>query len=147
MSQRSGLMQNKKAIKWLILGSVGLVALIGFGYQHLGLVAWSLAIPEASKRAFRSLPFDSQAWKRADVSSLERIRYRMHEDLLKRYPLIGMSKENLIELLGPPVNSEYFREWDLKYPMGPEPGIGIDFIWLVLKLRDDTVIAYNVVTD
>ena len=93
------------------------------------------------------MPFDSKKWKEVNLYVGEDTRYRMHKDLLRKYKLIGMSKEEVLDLLGPQSSPTRFPEWDLRYWMGPEPGIGIDSIWLVIKLKDDKVIDYKVVTD
>ena len=71
----------------------------------------------------------------------------MHEDLLNRYHLVGMSKEEVTNLLGSQSDPTYFREWDLRYWVGPEPGVGVDSIWLVIKLQDNKVVSYKIVTD
>ncbi len=70
----------------------------------------------------------------------------MHEDLIAKYKLIGMTKDGIIDLLGPQSDPAYFKDWDLRYWMGPEP-YGIDSIWLVMKLRKDKVVEYEIVTD
>lgn len=140
-------MSRRSVIKWTLVGSISFVLLTWIAYRHLDLIVWALATQQTPKTIFVPIPFNAEQWKTADISSLDRIRYRMHQDLLRRYSLIGMTHEELIALLGPPSNSEYFKEWDIRYPMGPEPGVGIDFIWLVFKLQNNRVAEYQIVTD
>lgn len=72
----------------------------------------------------------------------------MHEDLLQKHKLIGMTKEEIIGLLGPQSDVNYFQSWDLRYWMGPEPSfISIDSIWIVLKLEKNKVVKYKIMTD
>ena len=55
--------------------------------------------------------FEPTVWQRCDDHSL---RFAMHDDLLHRYRLIGMSREDLTKLLGSP-NSESATSmsWDM----------------------------------
>jgi hypothetical protein len=59
----------------------------------------------------------------------------MVDDLLKNHPLRGMTREEVTSLLGPKTETEYFREWDLVYYLGPGRygnAIG-DSEWLVIR--------------
>jgi hypothetical protein len=48
-----------------------------------------------------------------------------------------------VALLGEPPKTEYFKEFDLVYYLGPERGfMGIDSEWLVLKLGGLVPIIY-----
>lgn len=94
-----------------------------------------------------SLPFDAQQWRQVSLHSTDNTRYRMITDLFKQYPLIGMRKEQILELLGPQSDEEYFRDWHLRYWLGPEPGIGIDSIWLVMRCKDGVITEYRLLTD
>jgi hypothetical protein len=59
----------------------------------------------------------------------------MVEDLLRRMPLVGMNRDEVVGLLGEPTRSGYFKDYDLVYWLGPEPGLlSIDSEWLVMKL-------------
>ena len=41
-------------------------------------------------------------------------------------------------MLGEPPETEYFRDWDLVYWLGPERGfMSIDSEWLVLRLHEN----------
>lgn len=62
----------------------------------------------------------------------------MADDLVKKRKLIGLSRPEVVALLGEPSKTEYFKEFDLVYYLGPERGfISIDSEWLVLKLGHD----------
>ena len=93
------------------------------------------------------IPFDPVKWRQVELYTLDNTRYRMYPDLLMRHTLLGMSKQEILELLGSQSDPEYFRDWDLRYWLGPEPGIGVDSIWLVIKLQESRVVDYQVVTD
>jgi outer membrane protein assembly factor BamE (lipoprotein component of BamABCDE complex) len=73
----------------------------------------------------------------------------MVDDLLARYPLVGMTRAEVVRLLGEPPPAEYFRNFDLVYWLGPERGFAsIDSEWLVLQLDPNgRVVQAKVVTD
>jgi hypothetical protein len=49
--------------------------------------------------------------------------------------LVGWTRQEVVALLGEPPKTEYFKEFELVYYLGPERGfMGIDSEWLVLKL-------------
>jgi hypothetical protein len=92
--------------------------------------------------------FDPVAWQGQKSISNE-VRIRMVDDLLRRHRFEGMTRQQVTAILGEPDKTEYFREWDLVYWLGPERGfISIDSEWLdfrldgLLKVRD-----YRIVTD
>ena len=125
----------------LVAASIGLasVALIG----ALILAAILLAVLYDLSPGLR---FDSAAWIAA-TSATDRPRYRMHRDLLRRHSLIGMTRAEVTGLLGPAAQTDTFETWDLVYRMGPEPGPGVDSVWLVLRLAEDRVVKHRVLTD
>jgi YD repeat-containing protein len=84
------------------------------------------------------IPFDPLAWQdRRKASSREAVRIRMVNNLLSRYELKGLSREEVVRLLGEPDDTASFREWDMVYWLGPERGfISIDSEWLVLRLDE-----------
>lgn len=75
--------------------------------------------------------FDAIAWKQARSSDVSQ-RLRMAENLLARYELRGMSRAQVIELLGKPDGED---DSILVYLLGPERyGFGVDSEWLSLRL-------------
>ena len=73
----------------------------------------------------------------------------MVDDLLERYELRGMTRAEVVALIGEPPKSDFFRSYDLVYWLGPERGlIGIDSEWLVMKLdANRRVTSVELVTD
>lgn len=90
--------------------------------------------------------FISTVW--ISASTNEPVRLRMVDDLLRRYKLIGMSREQIDNLLGVPPQTEYFAEYDYIYWLGPERSfISIDSEWLCIKFQNDSVIAARLMRD
>ncbi|UHA58640.1 outer membrane protein assembly factor BamE [Metabacillus litoralis] len=72
------------------------------------------------------------------------------DDLLSTYNLKGMTKREVITLLGPPTDTEYFKnEKNIVYYLGDERGvISIDSEWLVIDFdKHEKVTDYVVRTD
>lgn len=77
-------------------------------------------------------------------------RTYMVEDLLKKYNLKEMTKDEVTTLLGKPTDTGYFqKENNMVYYLGPERGlISIDSEWLVIEFDDrENVKEYMVLTD
>ncbi len=94
--------------------------------------------------------FDAVAWRDSTRAySAEAIRGCMVDDLMARVELRGKARAEVVALLGEPRPTNYFREYDLVYWLGPEPGLmSIDSEWLVLKLnRSGRVSERKLVTD
>ena len=100
---------------------------------------------------FRATRFASDTWKArsmdADLSWPTRLR--MVDDLLRRHLLDNATRAQVEVMLGPADNTQYFREWDLVYRLGPERGfIRIDSEWLVLRIdQAGRVAEYRIVRD
>jgi hypothetical protein len=79
--------------------------------------------------------FDAGRWRASLVSETsDPIRQRMVDDLLARGQLLGKRCEEVRQSLGTPPPTDYFREYDLVYWLGPERGwFSIDSEWLVIK--------------
>ena len=89
-------------------------------------------------------PFDREAWIAADVDA-SHTRKQMVEDLLHDHPLKGMTRTEVLALLGPAEQTDKWEGYDLIYVLGPQ---GIDFDWLIIKLGSDgRVREYAVVSD
>jgi len=79
--------------------------------------------------------FDAVAWKADDRSFTNAVRIQMVDDLLRRHSFRGMTREQVVAIVGEPDKTEYFKERDLVYWLGPERGfISIDSEWLVFRL-------------
>jgi hypothetical protein len=96
------------------------------------------------------LQFDSLVWKESlTKESVEPVRLRMIDDLLRKHALVGMRRSEVISLLGTPPSTGYFSEYDFVYWLGPERGLfGIDSEWLAVKFNgENRVSKANVVSD
>lgn len=73
----------------------------------------------------------------------------MVDDLLSRHNFRGMTREQTVAILGEPDKTEYFRDWDMVYWLGPERGfMSIDSEWLVFRLDgQQKVTDYKIVRD
>ena len=91
-------------------------------------------------------PFSSSKWKEP---ANEGVRLSMVDALVRTHRLNGMHRDEVIDLLGPPPDTDYFRDWDAVYWLGPERGLmRIDSEWLVLKFGpDDRVTEWAIVRD
>jgi hypothetical protein len=88
-----------------------------------------------------SRPFDSHLWATCTDHS---VRLAMVGDLEKRYKLVGMTKEQIYQLLGKPPGSD--DKWGATWDMGTRPGLddctfSIDFDsnGKVVKVTDSEV--------
>lgn len=72
----------------------------------------------------------------------------MGDRLQERGTLIGLSRTEVVEMLGEPEVTAYFQEYDLVYWLGDERGyFSIDSEWLVLRIVDGRVASAKIVTD
>lgn len=76
-------------------------------------------------------------------------RLHMADGLLNSGTLLGKSKVEIVTLLGAPTSTNYFKDADLVYWLGPERGfISIDSEWLTLRLdQKGNVREVRIVTD
>jgi len=59
----------------------------------------------------------------------------MVDDLLRLHSFRGMTRDQVTGIIGEPDKTEYFKDWDLVYWLGPERSfMSIDSEWLVLRL-------------
>ena len=91
--------------------------------------------------------FDSVDWKAANY--WDGTRVEMIEHLQWSQKLDGLSEDEVIALLGPETDTNYFSEHDMVYALGPERGwLSIDSEWLVIDFdRNGVIASYQVVTD
>lgn len=91
-----------------------------------------------------TLAFQSEIWK----SDERGIRIQMIDDLFKNYPLLGKSKAEINQLLGIPPRTNYFKDFDYVFWLGPQRGfISIDSEWLCLRFKDDKVQEVRILSD
>jgi hypothetical protein len=98
----------------------------------------------------RRIPFDSTSWQDAkQVNGVDPVRIRMVDDLVRSRRLDRRSRVEVEKLLGKPTNTNYFKEYDLVYWLGPERSfMGIDSEWLAITLDSSGVVQkYQIVSD
>jgi hypothetical protein len=121
---------------WISLAAVGLAV-------FTLVLVWMFRTPGRE--------FDQQLWRDyADLNQTGRYpRLEMADRFLAMGGLGGQSRAEIVDMLGEPPDTKYFRDWDLVYWLGPERGfMSIDSEWLVFRL--DTrgrVVDYRVVRD
>src|SRR5262245_48607540 len=108
-----------------------------FGLCLLAVIAalflWHVWLPGA--------PFDRDGWHDPQQVK-EGVRLTMADRLIARRALDGMTRNEVVNLLGEPPRTGYFSHWDLVYWLGPERGwCGIDSEWLVIRLGNDGRVA------
>jgi hypothetical protein len=119
----------------VLLGVFGVIAL-GVGAVNL-MFSRMLNGPQMAR-----LVFDSPGWKTAVApdASHNSIRLRMADSFLATQQPVGKSRDQIVQLLGEPDDTPYFREYDMVYYLGPERGpFPVDSEWLVLNLSDGVV--------
>jgi hypothetical protein len=119
-----------------------LVALAGLAVVAVaaGVVIWGIWFPGRA--------FDPVAWQ-DEAQIRQEVRLGMADRLVAQGTIHGKTRAEVVEMLGEPPQTEYFREWDLVYWLGPERGfIRIDSEWLVIRLSPDgRVSEYRIVRD
>lgn len=101
--------------------------------------------------------FDEELWKASTENWKDPVRLRMVRDLRRRHPLVGLHRDAVVDLLGPPADGAPFRPGAFRddpdapeamiWHLGPD-GLHIDSMWLVVVLdRDERVVRTRVVND
>ena len=94
--------------------------------------------------------FTSARWKDTTAAfGPKAVRGCLVDDLVRRHELRGRTRADIVALLGEPPNTDYFRDYDLVYWLGPERGLmSIDSEWLVMRLdASGRVVEHRLVTD
>jgi hypothetical protein len=95
----------------------------------------------------KALPFSRDAWL-ASRESGRGERYLMLKDLADTHELRGLTREQLVNLLGPPQPPGYPGFGDLCYYLGPEDSpISMDSEWLVLTMSNGVVSDVDIYVD
>jgi len=141
----NGMPNRRRLVEILAIALVVSLALYGLGAAY-----FIVLVPNTEDYRHR-LRFDSAAWRNrsADASHLWPTRLRMVDDLVSQQRLDRLTREQVVELLGPADQTSKWREWDLIYHLGPERGLmRIDSEWLVIRLDSGSkVAAHRVVRD
>lgn len=120
--------------KWIIISS---------------LVAIAIAVLIFFLKPADQIKFNYEKWNdRSLVYSEPYIRSQMVKDVLNNILEDGLTTDMVIKKLGPQSESDYFSDYQLRYWLGPENGlVSIDSSWLVIKIKNERVEKYEVVTD
>ena len=105
-------------------------------------------VDEINKSTNKS-PFISSKWQDSIlVHSDLPIRIGMIEDFITHYKPYQKSKEEILNLLRKPDNSEDLKEWDLVYWLGKEQSlISSNSQWFVIKLDSNNFVSkFQIVT-
>ncbi|MDM5221651.1 outer membrane protein assembly factor BamE [Peribacillus sp. NJ11] len=124
---------NKRKIK------IRFIVISILGFSLLFYCVFLLGVNENESR------FTTERWLNDDEG-----RVYLVDDLMNEHELIGMTKEEVITLLGSPTETEYFKEKDnVVYFLGAERGlIRIDSEWLVIWFDGrDKAVKYELRTD
>jgi hypothetical protein len=134
-------MKFRKPALWL---TFFLILIVIFFVSHV----WFF-LGDNVREYFNRIPFDSAAWKDlAQVCSDNPVRLRMVDDLLRSHHLVGMSRAEIDDLLGPSTQTGHFGNYDYVYWLGPERSFfSVDSEWLVIKLQDGTVVDAKIARD
>lgn len=110
------------------------------------LVSFLLFAPKLKSYVNQTV-FESAQWK-LHLTGQDLIKQKMVSDLLSKHQLIGMTKAEIDELLGVPPQTNYFKDYDYVYWLGPErSAVGIDSEWLGIKFSNGTVIKAEILRD
>jgi hypothetical protein len=99
------------------------------------------------------IAFHDKAWRERSLDRADAewpTRLRMVDDLIAKRRLDGLTRNELLVLLGPADKTDKWRDWDLVYWLGHERSgfIRIDSEWLVIRFDDSgRVGSYQVVAD
>ena len=140
-------------MQWTLKRKVVAVAivLLCLPLVYLFGVLTLMTVPSWLEESRSETAFNSQAWKSksADLNPQWPTRIRMIDDFLANNDLRRMDRADVVGLLGEPDKTEYFREWDMVYWLGPERSwMSIDSEWLVIDLdRQGHVSKFSIVRD
>ena len=95
--------------------------------------------------------FNAAEWRAVERSD-DFTRLEMVDSLIWSGQLDGMTRSEVVLLLGPDCECAYFSDWDLVYWLGPERSFlpGLDSEWLIFVIRFDAngrTSEYSLATD
>jgi hypothetical protein len=133
---------TKRKYLWIGLIVVGvMIATV------VGGLGWGFYGEEIKERLNRKR-FGQISWQ-AGQSRTNVTRIQMVDDLLRRHSFNGMTRDQVTAIIGEPDQTEYFKDWDMVYWLGPERGyMSVDSEWLVFRLDDQKkVVEHKIVRD
>jgi hypothetical protein len=113
---------------------------LAIGVVGIGAHRWNISQP---------LAFDRAVWLTGDNNtSMNPPRLRMADDLVEKQVALGKTRAEIESLLGPPTQTNYFRNYDMVYWLGPErSGYGVDSEWLVVRISEGRANEAKIVHD
>lgn len=130
-----------KLILKIILWFTGAVIL-----TYLALISFLLFAPKLNSYV-NQITFDSKQWQ-IHLADRDTIKQKMVNDLLSKHQLIGMTQTKIDEILGKPPQTEYFKDYDYVYWLGPErSSLSIDSEWLGIKFEKGIVVRVDILRD
>ncbi len=91
--------------------------------------------------------FSREIWRASSSEADPPRRLQMVSDLLDRGLLAGLSREEVIELLGPPAKANHFKDYDLMYRLGGKGLIFKSPFYFALQFEDDRFHSAKVLQD
>ncbi|WP_072378682.1 hypothetical protein [Novosphingobium sp. NDB2Meth1] len=91
--------------------------------------------------------FDRERWLKADLSGRERAN--IMPDLVRKHRLYGMTRTEVVALLGPPTPTDKWAGSDMVYVLGNDGSLlPIDHAWLTLTLdKQERVVSFKQTVD
>ena len=114
----------------------------------LGVALIWLVFASALVVRYGPRPFDRTAWHTTPLHAAPISRLRMARWLVFFRTLDGMTREEAIALLGPPIPAETYRDLPFAFELGGESDgfMGMVFSYLVLQVGPDgRVLGANIV--
>ncbi|MBX9878961.1 MAG: hypothetical protein K2Y22_10935 [Candidatus Obscuribacterales bacterium] len=138
-------------LRIVIAGLLGIFFLAGILYLS-PIVRLSVAIDQDIKQTMNlqnthPIPFDRKMWLESGSGTKlysKSIRQKMLNDLFTHYKLVGMTRQQLDELLGPGTG-KWKPALEISYPLG---SFGFfDDMWLAFEIKKGIVTKYIVTPD
>lgn len=125
---------------------------VGVYVTLLAVVVASVGSTQLHIRAFTPEFWNDPGWKEsAGVEThYHSIRQQMVDDLIASHLRVGMTREEVVGLIGPGDSDPYFEtptEDRWIYYLGAERAVGIDNEWLIVNFADGVLESTHLATD
>lgn len=132
--------EAKKGIRKDLLIVLGTV----IGISIVGFLIFVILTTRLSGDYIDRIAFDAEVWRQGETTA----RQDMLDDLLQNHSPIGLTHQEVIDLLGERSKTHHFSEYDLVYWIGPERPFMGDSEWFVIRFDEkDFVVEVAVFTD
>lgn len=129
---------------------IALVAIAALALLTPYILLFGTMTYDDAKEYLHREPFDSKAWQDpGQVEGDDPVRLRMVDDLIRSKRLDHLPRADVEALLGKPSATEYFRDHNLVYWLGPERGwMSVDSEWLAIDFDENGMVRkYQIVRD